>query len=145
MDQQSTPVAPKRQLVVFMLKNDDGEYLLQFRDGNPGIIHPLQWSLFGGHIEPGEDAMETARRELEEELGVCAGPHDLNLVGTFELPGKHYDIVECRYPVNWADITLGEGAGCGFFNDDEIQRIENCSPLIKWLRTRILDKASAAN
>lgn len=125
-----------RRLVVFVLTNDAGEYLCHFRDGNPGIIHPMQWSLFGGHIEPGETSAQTAVRELEEELGIRAGEHDLDLVGTFELPGKHYDIVECSRPVNWADITLGEGAGCGFFTHDELARLENVSPLLEWLRKR---------
>ena len=32
------------------------------------------WGLPGGIMEPGENLKETARRELEEELGVEAGP-----------------------------------------------------------------------
>lgn len=31
----------------------------------------------GGHVEPGESIFETVRRELDEELGVSATPHEL--------------------------------------------------------------------
>ena len=127
---------PRRHLAVFLLKNDVGEYLLQFRDGPPGIIHPMQWSFFGGHIEQGESVHRAARRELEEEIGVRVDEADFELFDTFELPGKLYEILECHRPINWPDIRLGEGAGCGFFGDDELLRLENASPLVEWLRTR---------
>ncbi len=133
---QASP-AEKRHLAVLLLRNDDGDYLLQFRDGHPGIIHPLQWSLFGGHVEPGERIRQTARRELDEELGIRVDEADFELIDTFELPGKHYDILECHRPIAWPDIRLGEGAGCGFFHDGEILLLENVSPLIGWLRERV--------
>jgi 8-oxo-dGTP pyrophosphatase MutT (NUDIX family) len=36
--------------------------------------HGGQWALPGGRVDPGETAEETARRELEEELGLSLGP-----------------------------------------------------------------------
>lgn len=35
--------------------------------------HPGQWALPGGRLDPGEDAVEAARRETWEELGVDPG------------------------------------------------------------------------
>lgn len=53
-------------LIVF----DDGRYLLQLRDQKPGIFYPGHWGLFGGAMEPGEDAAAALRRELKEELNL---------------------------------------------------------------------------
>jgi 8-oxo-dGTP pyrophosphatase MutT (NUDIX family) len=36
--------------------------------------HGGQWALPGGRVDPGETAVETALRELDEELGVRLGP-----------------------------------------------------------------------
>lgn len=138
------PPSPNIRLVVLLLRNDAGDYCLQFRDGTSGIIHPLRWSLFGGHVEPGEPMHRAARRELEEETGVRVDEADFEHIGTFELPGKTYDILECHRPIHWSDIRLDEGAGCGFFNDDELRRLLNVSPLVEWLRTRIVRQQGAS-
>jgi 8-oxo-dGTP pyrophosphatase MutT (NUDIX family) len=54
-------------------------------DGRPGFIitrrggrlraHGGQWALPGGRVDPGETAVEAARREVAEELGCAAGEH----------------------------------------------------------------------
>jgi 8-oxo-dGTP pyrophosphatase MutT (NUDIX family) len=36
--------------------------------------HPGQWALPGGRVDPGESALETALRELDEELGLRLAP-----------------------------------------------------------------------
>jgi 8-oxo-dGTP pyrophosphatase MutT (NUDIX family) len=36
--------------------------------------HSAQWALPGGRLDPGEDAIDAARRELDEELGMTLGP-----------------------------------------------------------------------
>ena len=45
-----------------LVRNSRGEYLLIFRNG--------RWDLPKGHQEPGEDILQTALREVEEETGV---------------------------------------------------------------------------
>lgn len=61
--------------------------LLPGADGEPSFVltqrafhlshHPGQFALPGGKIEPGENATEAALREMEEEIGVRAGPGDV--------------------------------------------------------------------
>jgi 8-oxo-dGTP pyrophosphatase MutT (NUDIX family) len=50
---------------------DRAGYLLQLRDNKPEIFFPGHWGLFGGAIDPGEDAEAALGRELDEELGLA--------------------------------------------------------------------------
>ncbi len=56
-----------------ILVDPRGWLLLQERDEHPAI-DPETWSLVGGHLEPGEDPLAAAYRELEEETGVRLAP-----------------------------------------------------------------------
>lgn len=51
-----------------ILENLQGELLLYLRDDKPTIPFPNHWDLFGGHVEEGEEPLETLMRELDEEL-----------------------------------------------------------------------------
>jgi len=39
--------------------------------------HPGQWALPGGRLDPGEEPLDAALRELDEELGLRLGPDDV--------------------------------------------------------------------
>ena len=59
-----------------MVTNDEGKVLVVSQRGT-------SWSLPKGHIDPGENALEAARREIYEESGI----RDLELIrelGTYE-------------------------------------------------------------
>ncbi|MBU2075021.1 MAG: NUDIX hydrolase [Actinobacteria bacterium] len=62
-----------------VLVDRHGRLLLQERDEHP-VIDPEKWGMCGGHLEPGEDPLTGAVRELEEETGVVLAPEDLTLV-----------------------------------------------------------------
>jgi nucleoside triphosphatase len=67
--QQEEPAVHFRVIVVGVVQNDLGEYLICKMPKGRGVF-PDQWGLPGGGIEESE-MMETAlRRELKEELGI---------------------------------------------------------------------------
>ena len=52
-----------------ILVNPNREILVNLRDNDPEIIFPNQWSLIGGHVEPGEKPEDGLIREVKEEIG----------------------------------------------------------------------------
>lgn len=115
-----------------ILKNADGEILLQFRDGNPRL-NPLNWDFFGGGYDHGEELLPGARRELLEELGVDVALDDLQVKGEYTDDLVHEAIILCLRPIEWREIDLREGAGCGFFTKEEAMQL----PLIERVRSNI--------
>ncbi len=65
-----------------IVENEKGELLLQLRADN-GC-----WAYSGGSVEPDEEVMEAARRELFEETGLEA--LSLSLYGVFSGADMHY-------------------------------------------------------
>ncbi|MFF2951792.1 NUDIX domain-containing protein [Kitasatospora sp. NPDC057965] len=64
---------------------DDGRVLLIKRRWSP---HQGLFALPGGHVDPGERAVDAAARELLEETGVAVDPGALVMVGVFDAPGR---------------------------------------------------------
>ena len=61
-----------------MVINDEGKVLVVSQ-------HGTSWSLPKGHIDPGENALDAARREIYEESGV----RDLELIRELETYERH--------------------------------------------------------
>lgn len=72
----SAPLQPADAVGAIIL-TQSGRYLLQLRDDLDWIFYPNHWGLFGGAIDPGEDAPTALLRELEEELGLVLQAKDL--------------------------------------------------------------------
>jgi 8-oxo-dGTP diphosphatase len=68
-------VVPRTLILIF-----DGERVLLQKGSKDKKIYPGLYNGLGGHIEPGEDVLSAARRELKEESGLTAS--DLHLCGT---------------------------------------------------------------
>ena len=105
-----------------IIQNSNGKYLLQMRDGTENICHPLQWNFFGGGMKSDESLSEAAR-ELKEELGIVSGLNNFELIG--DITGKDFKVYIIRYQkeVNWQDFELFEGAGVGYFTEEEMLKI----------------------
>jgi len=61
----------------------------------------------GGHVEPGESALEAAAREVKEESGICVAPDSLVLAAhvTFLFPARP------SWDMDAAIFTTGDWAG----------------------------------
>ena len=53
-------------VAIIYIENDNGEFLIQKTSEEKGG----QYSSTGGHIDHGEDALTTIKREVKEELGI---------------------------------------------------------------------------
>lgn len=74
-----------------------GSEVLLIRRGTPPRLG--EWSLPGGHIKPGERAVDAALRELREETGVEAEITGLLDVIDGLFPPRHYLLVD--YAARW--------------------------------------------
>ena len=87
------------------------QVLMQLRDDIPGILHPGQWGFFGGSVEPGEEILAGAFRELKEELGLC--PPELHPLLRHATPEYGLDAIiysfACDLTVAPQSLVLGEG------------------------------------
>lgn len=125
---------------VVVLRDDQ---ILLIRRGKP----PKQgeWSLPGGHVEPGEDVRSAAQREVEEETGLRVHLHDLvDVVDLIEQGAA--GVVERQYVLIDFWATAVEGTLCA--GDDATQAawhdIGSLANLDLWNETlRVIDVACA--
>ncbi|MGM5487620.1 MAG: NUDIX hydrolase [Nanobdellota archaeon] len=73
---------------VGVLVEHQGRILILHR--NPTITEGGTWGLPAGKVNPGEDDLGAALRELEEETGYKASPRQLTFIGNYDwqLPDK---------------------------------------------------------
>jgi 8-oxo-dGTP pyrophosphatase MutT (NUDIX family) len=111
---------------------DGSQYLMQLRDQMPNIFYPGHWGLFGGALEPGEDAEAALRRELMEELTLPTS--GFRYVTKFTFDYGRFGLVdrayyEVRIPSSSVDgLTLREGAGMRAFAAAELLRLPRLVP-----------------
>jgi ADP-ribose pyrophosphatase len=80
------------------------------------------WELPAGGVEPGEDPIETARRETLEETGYQSYGHEL-VYSYFPQDGisnKVYHVVSCRTGERTHEFDQNEVADVRWFSADEI-------------------------
>ena len=75
------------------IRNKKGEYLISQRAASRQAF-PLMWECVGGSVLKGETAKEGARRELQEETGICVELEELLPVYT-EVSERNHTIYCC--------------------------------------------------
>jgi 8-oxo-dGTP diphosphatase len=111
------------EVALVLLVDPSGAVLLQHRDEHTPVS-PNQWSLPGGHIEPGETPEEAARRELLEETGLTVG--ELHPLWTGPRPYEEgfphtvtVHVFRGTTDARQQDLVLGEGLAMVFVPRDE--------------------------
>ena len=72
--------------VVAAVIERDGQVLIGRRQA--GTRHALKWEFPGGKVEPGETPTDALRRELDEELNICAEIGPLITQYEYQYPGR---------------------------------------------------------
>ena len=101
---------------VIVPHDPEGRVLLQLRD-LAAPVHPGEWGLFGGGVEPGERLAEAAAREFEEETGLRRPPAAFLPFARIVSPVSRRALFAFTHAlyVGPEAIRLGEGAGFGLF------------------------------
>ncbi|WDZ88038.1 NUDIX domain-containing protein [Micromonospora cathayae] len=111
-----------------ILVDPKGRLLLQLRDGNTRV-DPHRWCLPGGNIEPGEDPLTAANRELLEETGLKVKELRLFWQGTApsaKFPGAvgEFSIFYAPTDARDEDVVCGEGAAMRFVDGADVRALK---------------------
>jgi 8-oxo-dGTP diphosphatase len=98
-------IAPVLQTAVYVMSPDGKQVLLIYRHKEPDDVHFGKYLSLGGHVEPGEDVLTCARREVFEESGLTTD--DLILRGTVLWTGFGNDRGDYLCFVFRADTFVG--------------------------------------
>lgn len=99
-------IAAVVQTAVYVLSPDRSRVLLMRRDKWEQDIHHGKYLSLGGHVEPDEDVLTCARREVYEESGLAV--IDLTLRGTILWTGFGRDRLDALCFIFRADTFTGE-------------------------------------
>lgn len=98
------------------LQTSGGAFILQRRTKDKNVENPGMISVFGGRSVNNETGVETARRELKEELGLECELNDLVHIATYSYPLNNRKWMLCKYyflnkSVTTDDVYPLEGGG----------------------------------
>ncbi|WP_203736764.1 NUDIX hydrolase [Catellatospora chokoriensis] len=98
-------ISPILQTAVFVRSADRTQVLLMHRNKWSQDIHFGKYLSLGGHVEPDEDVLTCARREVNEESGLTAS--DLTLRGTVMWTGFGHHRINALCFIFRCDVFAG--------------------------------------
>ena len=129
---------------ILIVNKDKTKTLLQKRSATVAMA-PNTWDIaVGGHIAAGEDDLATAKRELEEELGIEVSDDDLIRVGKAKEQTNYGEFISHKISsifILYADIDItklklqeAEVAEVRWFTYDELQELIDSGNIIPHAR-----------
>ena len=87
--------------------NDKDEILLQQRPANTKKM-PNMWGTTAGGAIAGDSSLDSARRELEEELGIKADKEEMSFIGSYKRINDFVEVWLCKKNISIDELTLQE-------------------------------------
>jgi len=127
-----------------LLIRKDGAVILQVRDNKPGITNPGLVSSFGGHIEAGEEPIEAAVREINEETNLGLTEDQLQFYRkcrkTKAVHGEDWDVYYfVATNISAEHLAVYEGAGYTVIADKKALERTKTTVLLKQVLTDYFD------
>lgn len=118
------------------------EYAFQRRD-NKAPDSPNMLGLFGGHMEPGEEPLLAATRELSEETSLQVSQLILNHLLTVDIPADQGRVAAKAYlfgtDIKDATFEVYEGIGCEVYSREAILNRQDFAPTARYILERLTD------
>lgn len=87
------------------IMNSKGELLIQKRTPTKKL-YPNLWSITSGGTDVGETTLDTAYREVKEELGINLKPEELELMMSYKRNHDFVDVYLARKDIELEEITM---------------------------------------
>ena len=118
------------------IKNSRGQWLISQRAASRPTF-PLKWESVGGSVTAGEDSLEGALREAQEEVGVELDPANGWLISS--TVREHFQDIRDVWlfvhddPVDLANATTDEVAAIRWMSVEEIRALYDAGELVHTL------------
>ncbi len=106
------------------IMNSKGELLIQKRTPTKRL-YPNLWSITSGGTDEGETTLDTAYREVKEELGIELKPEELELMMSYKRNHDFVDVWLARKDIKLDEIVMQkeEVADVKWVSQEELEKL----------------------